>query len=253
MNRMNRLFIAVVMLFGVLFGGLGLVQWAMKPEHFPLKAMEIQNVLKHVAAVDVSQAVAPHMAKGFFGLNVEATRQSISQLPWVRQVAVKRQWPDRIVVNIEEHIPQARFINAGLVNTQAEVFYPPVADLCVGPTTFLPLFEGPESELKKMLEYYLDAVEKLLPLHLRISALHLSETGEWRISLETGITIILGKTAFDERMNRFVLAYQANLEKESQKIAYVDLRYTTGFAIGWKTDVSLENTRRTLIDVEENG
>ncbi len=58
-------------------------------------------------------------------------------MPWVRKVALRRQWPRRLEVTIEEHSPLARWNDAGLVNAQGEVF---VADY----DGELPQFDGPE-------------------------------------------------------------------------------------------------------------
>ena len=55
----------------------------------------------------------------------------------MRNVSLRRQWPRRLEVTVEEHVPLARWNDAALVNTDGEMF---VADW----NGELPLFAGPE-------------------------------------------------------------------------------------------------------------
>ena len=81
---------------------------------------------------------------------------------------------------------------------------------------------------------------------LTIQELDLSTNGSWKILLDNGIAVILGKTGLSERMTRFMLAYQHSLQAQSQQIAYIDLRYTNGFAIGWKAGATMKKERANL-------
>jgi cell division septal protein FtsQ len=46
--------------------------------------------------------------------------------------------------------------------------------------------------------------------------------------------VILGTHEKKQRLYRFVKAYNQSLKKDQASIAYVDMRYTTGMAVGWK-------------------
>ena len=45
----------------------------------------------------------------FFTVNLDQARRSFEKLPWVRHAEVRRQWPARLDVTIEEHKPVARW------------------------------------------------------------------------------------------------------------------------------------------------
>ena len=73
---------------------------------------------------------------------------------------------------------------------------------------------------------------------LVIQELSLSERYAWDIKLRSGISLRLGRTEFMDRLQRFIDVYPVLL-KQDKTIDYVDLRYDTGFAVGWKASSSL--------------
>lgn len=210
-------------------GGILLVSWTKYPEHFPLRIIEIREEVTRVNPEELKSLIAPHTEKGFFGLEVETLQNLISQHPWVEKVSIRRIWPDRIAISIQEKIPQALWGDNGVLSTEGDIFYPDKSSIPEG----LPLFVGPLLRAKEMQQEYFVLLEMLGPLGLKIDNLTLSEEGAWQMRLNNGITVILGKTALDERMGRFLLIYQ-KLEDKSHNIEYLDLRYTNGMAIGWK-------------------
>src|SRR6478735_56949 len=90
-----------------------------------------QPVFAYLEAV-----VRSELSGTFFTLDLARARQALAQVPWVRSAGLRRQWPRRLEIEIEEHAPLARWNDAGLVNTRGEVF---VADW----NGDLPQFSGP--------------------------------------------------------------------------------------------------------------
>ncbi len=200
------------------------------PERFPLRVVEIRSELRSIREEQVKKVTSPFLVKGFFGLDVRALRDALEQLPWAQSVDVRRGWPDRLLVSIREQTAQAKWGKNGVLSTEGVVFYPPHDTLPLG----LVSFSGPESRAKEMLTQYLELLERLAPVGLALQSLELSPAGVWRAVLDNGIALILGRTGLNESMGRFVLAYQTKLQAKSQGIAYVDLRYSNGVAVGWK-------------------
>ena len=74
---------------------------------------------------------------------------------------------------------------------------------------------------------------------LAIGELSLSERFAWQLQLTNGIELNLGRQEFMDRLQRFVDVYPL-LSKQDKLIHYVDLRYDTGFAVGWQEDKESE-------------
>ncbi len=225
--RLVSIFLSLV---AVLASLLSLVIWSRHSDRFPLKTVEISSPLYFVKEAEVQASVLPFFDKGFFWLNVQAVQACLKRIPWVQTADIRRVWPDRLLVSVQEKTAQAKWGEKGVLSTEGVIFYPEVSTI----PKKLPQFDGPTSEASIMQQHYFALLEQLGAVGLTIQSLNLSLNGALKIMLDNGISIILGKNAVNERMARFVLAYQGSLQAQSQRIAYVDLRYTNGFAIGWK-------------------
>lgn len=233
MSIMRRILSTALPIMLVAIGLVAIVYWALHSGQFPLRVIDIKSELKHVSEQEIQTVVTPHLAKGFFGLEVGAVQKSLKQLPWIEVVEVRRVWPDQLAVLVKEKTAQARWGDEGILSTDGTIFYP----VSVNISEKLPKFVGPAGRSLEMLQQYLTVLELLGPTGLTVKALELSPAGAWQIVLDNGIAIILGKTGLNERTVRFVQAYHGNLRAQIERIAYIDLRYTNGFAIGWKAGV----------------
>jgi cell division protein FtsQ len=209
------------------------VVWSRHPDRFPIRVIEVCTELRHIPQTEIQTVLSPFLNKGFFWLNVEQMQALVQAMPWVQSVDLRRVWPDRVRVSAQERVAQARWGERGVVSTEGVIFYPDPATI----SEKLPWFEGPVESAKEMLSHYLTALELLGPMALNIQGLRLSPTGSWHMQLENGIELILGKVDFSERLMRLMVAYQNSLQAQSTRIAYIDLRYTNGFAIGWKAGI----------------
>lgn len=229
--------ISALLPISLLVGGLGmLLTWSQHSDRFPLKVIEVRESLQHVVPDEVTSLISPYLSKGFFGLDIEAIQERLSQVPWVASTWVRRVWPDRLVVSVKEQTAQARWGDKGVLSTEGFIFYPDVNTI----PDKIPQFLGPKERAKEMLQHYFSLLELLGPIGLSIRTLELSSANVWKIMLDNGIAIILGKLGSNERLSRFVSVYQSHLQAQIERIAYIDLRYTNGFAIGWKSkDLSL--------------
>jgi cell division protein FtsQ len=64
--------------------------------------------------------------------------------------------------------------------------------------------------------------------------LGVDERGAWRLVLRGGQEIRLGRRDIDERLYRFFHVVTPALTAVLPRVEYVDLRYTNGFAVGWR-------------------
>jgi cell division protein FtsQ len=52
--------------------------------------------------------------------------------------------------------------------------------------------------------------------------------------LDSGVTVRLGRRDVDERIDRFIRTASQVIAHRVTDISYVDMRYSNGFAIGWR-------------------
>ena len=58
--------------------------------------------------------------------------------------------------------------------------------------------------------------------------------GAWEMDLDSGVTVRLGRREVDERIDRFIHTASQVIAHRLNEINYIDMRYSNGFAIGWR-------------------
>jgi len=102
----------------------------------------------------------------------------------------------------------------------------------------LPVFNGPEGTAKILAKRYQLLSVPLAKMELAVVALTLSERRAWQVSLDNGIQLLFGRAMADTQLSRFANAYNSMPIEKLENIQSVDLRYTNGFAVRWKTPVN---------------
>jgi cell division protein FtsQ len=195
---------------------------------FPVREIDVRGQLAHVDRAEIESATRASLHANFFAIDLGALRASLEQLPWVRSVDVRRAWPDRLRIGIEEHVPFAHWGDAALVDTYGNLF--------AGYTgAKLPLLAGPPGTEHEVTERYRLFAQLLAPLATPLERVILSPRYAWQLRLANGLDIELGRDLaqdpVDARLARFVAVYPALQGELAQRAEYVDLRYPNGFAL----------------------
>jgi cell division protein FtsQ len=137
---------------------------------------------------------------------------------------VRRRWPNRLEVVIEEHQALARWGNIALVNTHGELFH-------AASDADLPVFYGPGDGVKEVAEHYGEFGELILPAKMKLTEITLTPRRSWQVTTNTGMVISLGREKMDMRLARFMQVYSKTYAGLKGDLKYVDLRYPSGFAV----------------------
>ncbi len=207
----------VLMLYAVLFVVVHL-------PIFPIREVKVDGQLTHVNREQIKLIVAKHLKGNFFTLDLIKTRDAFEKLPWARNVSVRRRWPDKLDVAIEEHQALARWGNIGLVNTHGELFQ-------AATDADLPVFYGPGDGVMEVTKNYGSYSQILNKADIRIAQVTLSPRRAWEIKTDKGLLIALGRVDMEARLDKFAGAYKSTLGQLNVKVVYADLRYPNGFAV----------------------
>lgn len=205
------------------------VAWLARRPAFAFDEVVLTTPLKRASAPRLEAALRADLAGTFFTMNLERGRAALAGQPWVRQVSLRRQWPHRLEVAVEEHEPLARWNDNALVDTYGEVFEAPYKG-------DLPRFGGPQGSADEVARRYREWGAALAPLHLEVRELHRSARGGWHLELAGPggpFGIELGRDDAEAHLARFIAIYPrtvAALERAGTRVEQVDLRYRNGFA-----------------------
>ncbi|MEP7329786.1 MAG: cell division protein FtsQ/DivIB [Betaproteobacteria bacterium] len=218
--------LVVITMLGLAVAG---VTWVVRQPAFELREVTVMSPLARTNAAHLEAVIRDDLVGTFFTMDLARARNALRQVPWVRDVALRRQWPHRLEVTVDEHEPLARWNDTALVSTRGEVF-------AARADEDLPLFEGPDGRAADMLARYQAWGSDLKPLGLTIREIRMTPRGGWRLKT-TGaagaLTVELGRDEPEARLTRFVAAHARTLgalARAGTVVDTVDLRYRNGFA-----------------------
>jgi len=198
---------------------------------FSLRAIDVLGDLQHVERSQIVNALQGRVSGTFFTVELGQIRSLFEGIPWVRRAGVRRKWPNRLEVRLEEHRVLARWgqrAEGKLINVHGELF-------SAHSEAGLPLLDGPAGSERDVAQRYAAFRQQLSPLALEPAQVLLSARHAWQLRLSNGLTVQLGrdseKDPVSDRLVRFVEVYPRTLARLSRRLDYVDLRYPAGFAL----------------------
>ncbi|MDZ7789691.1 MAG: cell division protein FtsQ/DivIB [Xanthomonadales bacterium] len=207
-------------------------------EQWPIRWLDVAGELERTSASQVRGAVADEASQGFFAADLEGVRARVEALPWVARAEVIRQWPDALLIDIEEHRPVARWNDDRLFSNRGEVFSVSGSEGMQG----LAKLRGPESRDEEVLERWQAMRRRLGTVGRDVAELALDERGAWTVVLDNDVTLVLGREQVDKRLDRYISAQPA-LADLARPIRRVDMRYTNGLAVRWAETTNDNETK----------
>lgn len=205
------------------------------------RALEVTGEMQNVTAEELRDTLAPFIEQGFVELDIAAAQAAVESLAWVERASVRRQWPGILRVEIFEQSPVATWYGTALLNDKGEIFI----DGAAGYSGVLPDLSGPAESQPELLQELFTVEAKFQSWSgrsghsgLELRRLHRSDRHAERLWLQNGLEIRLGRKDMDLRLERFIQVAWPVLRGQVERIAYVDMRYANGFAVGWKKPVT---------------
>lgn len=212
--------------------------WVMHRPMFALREVRLEGPegapLKHVSPSTVRATALPRIKGNFFTADLEQVRVAFESVPWVRRAAVRREWPNKLVVAIDEHRPLGTWGDDGrLISQDGDLF---TANLDEAEEDGrLPEFFGPPGSEREVVGRFRDFIGWLAPVQLKPESVQLSGRYAWTVKLSNGTTVELGREQTREtlknRVERLVRVYPQLVARLPGQIEYVDMRYPNGLAL----------------------
>jgi len=214
-----------------------LAWWAVRHPVFAIAGITVQGDVVHNSEPTLRANVAPQLAGNFFTIDLRAARQAFEKVPWVRQAVVRREFPNRLRVQLQEHQAAALWgdeSESKLLNNFGEVFEANVGDV---EQEDLPRLAGPDGRSQEVLAMYGTVKPLFEPLDLSVQQLTLTPRGNWQVELDNGAEIELGRgtpAEVADRTQRFVRTLTqiaSRYGRRADALLSADLRYAEGYAV----------------------
>ncbi len=190
---------------------------------FEVSQVDISGA-QRVTSEQTRLVIADCVRGSLFSLDLDQIRAGFGKLPWVRSVDVRRVWPNRLVVRLEEHQPLARWNQDALLDTHGDVF--------IAATDMkLVRLSGPDGSNQQVRSEWQQMSGILVPAGRSVASLALDDRRSWQLVLDNGTEVELGRQDMDARLSRWVRLMPQMQAWLPQPLRRVDLRYPQGIAV----------------------
>ncbi len=214
------------------------LRWALAHPVFAVSRIVVGGDTAHHNDLTLKANVGGRISGNFFTLDLAQARGVFESVSWVRRATVRREFPNRLRVTLQEHRSTGFWgadSESRMVNSFGEVFEANAGDT---ETDELPRLVGADGQSVVVLAMYRQLAKLMQPLDAVVEQLELSARGGWRMRLDSGALIELGRGSESQvlmRLQKF-LATQSQVLASYQRssldqVESVDLRNGEGYAI----------------------
>ncbi|OCG43957.1 hypothetical protein A9G35_09185 [Gilliamella sp. Choc5-1] len=220
--------------------------WMDDPEQMVLSQLTLSGEYTYTTENDLREAILGlGLPNTYIGQDVNDIQQEVMRFPWVKKTSVRKQWPNRLIVYVEEYRPALYWNDLFLLDENGNIFSVPLDRIT---KLQLPRLYGPEGKAKSALETYykLESLSKKLvnnQLALQIKVAITDERNAWQLMVEPCVSgfclenqeikLLLGNENIEQRYQQFIKLFpeiQSRLP-ENERIMVADLRYENGISV----------------------
>jgi len=228
-------FIFVVLIYAVQSTFFKLKNWLTDEQSLPLTSLILTGERLHITEQVVTDVLVEQENRlNFFTVEIAEIQKKLEDKPWVYSASIRKHWPDTLKIHIVEQTILASWNQKALLNRFGEI-----VDVVPSENDHYVALYGEDEKSEEVLNTYVQLNQLLKPSQYRIASLSSDKRNSSELVLKNGITLKLGKEQKLERIQLFLKAFPRIAKKyEIKTVDYIDLRYDTGLAIGWKKDTA---------------
>lgn len=196
----------------------------------PIERVSIRGDMRYAGADYLRTQLAPLVSgRQWLSVDLSALREQALNIGWLKEVHIRREWPNGLHFDLLEQSPVAHWNDDQLLNDQGDPFdFKPVQ----APEGLIYL-SGPDDSSHEVLSYHDQLSSRLQSEGLDVTQLRLETRGAWRFQLDDGLWVMLGRANHSSRLERFEAVWRRRLADQVSHIRYIDLRYPNGVAVAW--------------------
>ena len=222
---------SLVWLGVVAVAGFGGLRFAEAVANVDVAVVQLEGELTAPEKKAVQNAVANVLAKPGPHRAGEVAA-AIEAIGWVRQVQVRKRWPDALHVSVVRDTLAASWGADAYLTTGGDVV-PVSSGAGIGPNPDLPVLSSSLSDGTETMRVFNLLNALVRASGLRIVRLDEDRVGNWTVTFADGPEVVLGSVALRERLDRFLVVHSRELVDAPDRAVRVDARYHAGVAVRW--------------------
>jgi len=200
-------------------------------EQWKVTEISINNDLKQVEASSIAKILNREEYAYLLEIDVTKLQNEIKKLNWVKQVEIRKKWPNTIEVLIEEYLPIARINKKLLVDSGVLIGANNLKEM-----NELPLLnfktKRSNTEYLEIVKRYKSIQKSFMSIGIIVDSLDISESLAWTINTSNKIKIKIGRKQHVQRVNRLISTL--HFIEIFETVKTIDLRYNNGYAVDRK-------------------
>ena len=228
-------FVAVPWLLWVAIAALSVLgtRAVFQPGVLPVSHVRVVGEFQRLDPKEVQHVVMSRLSGNLLTVNIKELRDTLSTDAWVRDVSIRRIWPDGLLLTIGEEQPIARWGKKGFLSAEGRYYTLPDATVL---EQELPLLDGPDGSQSRVLKYFHEFNAVLQGIGESVHALHMNELHAWTLELNNGWVVRLGRQHVSDKVKRLTSIAYGALQGRADEVDAVDMRYAHGYAVVWKKE-----------------
>jgi cell division protein FtsQ len=225
----NRLLVALgaILLVVVISIGNSLVSREVGDKLNVVANIRLLGEVNYVNLQEIDALLRPLLGQELISLDLKDVEGSLKGHEWINAAIVQRKWPDTLLVQVIEEAPVAQWQAGGFINAAGKIFNRESRLRLDN----LVIFKGSEGTETEMLGLYKRLVASMRNLGLRFTRIERDAIGAYRVEINDGLEVVLGRRQISRRIKRLAHALHALNKLDIARLSRIDMRYGRGMAV----------------------
>lgn len=197
---------------------------------WPIEKIAFTETLKYVDEKQLATLLKSEDMGGMLSIDLQDLREKVLLNPWVKDVGIRKKWPDTLIFHFQEYKPVALVNSEYLLENGHLMKYNDTEIL--SNIIRIQVEKNSSYQQQGLLELVvkLAKINQRLELHqFNVDQFLVNEGNNWSVEIKNKFLIKVGRKHQLERIERFLKVYAAIENKKS--LQSIDLRYSNGFAV----------------------
>ena len=237
MARSLLLLVATILSFSVI--ALLMADRLYRPESFVVDQLKLRGKFRYLTPTDIESKIDTESLGNFFSIDLNKIKKDVESIAWVQSADVRREWPNTLLINLEEHRPVMSWKPLQGITAENKNYWLTSAGEVVALADEVAItnpieLSGNAQDSHLILAQTYQWKKQVEQYGMRLINVNLSNSHAWQLVLQyqdNEFEVLLGRTDSVQRLSRFLHLFDNQFRDSDQLLTRVDARYPNGLAI----------------------
>jgi len=195
----------------------------------PISSVLLRGEFNFISKDKIKSALKANLKEDFVNLDLEKLKKDLEFSPWIEEVKLSRVWPAKLVIEVREQVPIARWGEKGFINR----FGKKISIDSNAMLSDLPQLSGPDTMVRDIASEYLRISRLFGEKGIQLTGVSVDGTRSWVLWVAGKRSIYMGADNLAAKLDLFLQIYEQHLANSLENVKKVDMRYKSGLAIEW--------------------